>query len=75
MIQKIVPNVSKSKAFTLTMTTHTEGVSTVSQTVKELAEKYCIQLQMGGLTASISPDNAFEGGRKGGDDDAEGGDE
>lgn len=66
MIMKIIPNVSHSKAFHLTMTTHTEGVSTVTQTAKPMAEKYCIQLQKGGLTASISPDSGFKNNRSDG---------
>ena len=48
------------------MTTHCEGVSTVTQTAKPLAQKYCVQLQKGGLTASISPDSNFRDNREGG---------
>jgi len=69
MIQKTVPNISHSKAFHLTMITHTEGVSTVTQTAKPLVEKFCVQLQKGGLTASISPDSGFKNNRSGGDGD------
>ena len=69
MIQKIIPTVSNAKAYQLTMTTHCEGVSTVTQTAKPLAQKYCVQLQKGGLTASISPDSNFKNNREGGGDD------
>mmetsp|Transcript_23674 Transcript_23674/g.71000 ORF Transcript_23674/g.71000 Transcript_23674/m.71000 type:complete len:178 (+) Transcript_23674:144-677(+) len=69
MIQKIIPTVSNAKAYQLTMTTHCEGVSTVTQTAKPLAQKYCVQLQKGGLTASISPDSNFRDNREGGGDD------
>ena len=69
MIQKIIPTVSNAKAYQLTMTTHCEGVSTVTQTAKPLAQKYCVQLQKGGLTASISPDSNFKNNREGGSDD------
>ena len=41
MLQKIIPTISNAKAYQLTMTTHCEGVSTVSQTAKQLAQKYC----------------------------------
>ena len=67
MIMSTVPTVSQAKAHHMTMTTHTDGVSTVTQTVKELAQKYCMKLQMAGLTASISPDAGFEGGDEDGD--------
>ncbi|KAJ8601301.1 hypothetical protein CTAYLR_007221 [Chrysophaeum taylorii] len=67
LIMTTVPNVSRSKAFHLTMITHTEGVSTVTQTAKPMAMKYCMQLQKGGLTASISPDGAFRDNRESGD--------
>jgi len=65
MLLKIVPNVSNQKAWQLTMTTHTEGVSTVAQTAKPMAQKYCMQLQRAGLTSSISPDVNFEDKREG----------
>ena len=68
MIQKIIPTVSNAKAYQLTMTTHCEGVSTVTQTAKPLAQKYCVQLQKGGLTASISPDSNFKNNRESGGD-------
>jgi len=64
IIKKTVPNISNAKAFDLTMVTHTEGVSTIIQTVKEVAEKYCQSLQKAGLTASISPDANFKDTRK-----------
>lgn len=67
MLQKIIPTISNAKAYQLTMTTHCEGVSTVSQTAKPLAQKYCVQLQKGGLTASISPDSNFKNNRSGGE--------
>lgn len=69
MIQKVVPTVSNAKAYQLTMTTHCEGVSTVTQTAKQMAQKYCVQLQKGGLTVSISPDSNFKDNREGGGDD------
>lgn len=98
MLQKIIPTISNAKAYSLTMTTHCEGVSTVgprrdagffpprdapssalsraqvSQTAKPLAQKYCVQLQKGGLTASISPDSNFKNNRSGGED-GDGGDD
>ena len=67
MIQKIVPTVSSAKAYQLTMTTHCEGVSTVAQTAKPIAQNYCVQFQKGGLTASISPDSNFKDNRSGGE--------
>lgn len=72
MLQKIIPTISNAKAYQLTMTTHCEGVSTVSQTAKPLAQKYCVQLQKGGLTASISPDSNFKNNRSGGEGDGDG---
>jgi len=68
MIQKVVPTVSNAKAYQLTMTTHCEGVSTVMQTAKQMAQRYCVQLQKGGLTVSISPDSNFKDNREGGGD-------
>ena len=69
MIQKIIPaRVSNAKAYQLTMTTHCEREHG-DATAKPLAQKYCVQLQKGGLTASISPDSNFKNNREGGGDD------
>ncbi|CAM9926441.1 unnamed protein product [Scytosiphon promiscuus] len=67
-ITKVVKKLTMKKAYEVTMETHKAGKATVTQAWKSKSESYCLQLQQCGLTASIAPDNKFEG-----DGDGEGG--
>eukprot|EP00752_Nemacystus_decipiens_P012105 g10730.t1 len=60
-ITKVVKKLTMKKAYEITMETHKSGKATVTQAWKSKSESYCLQLQQCGLTASIAPDNKFEG--------------
>eukprot|EP00903_Cladosiphon_okamuranus_P008373 g8051.t1 len=71
-ITKVVKKLTMKKAYEITMETHKAGKATVTQAWKSKSESYCLQLQQCGLTASIAPDNKFEGD---GDGEGDGGGE
>eukprot|EP00584_Thalassiosira_punctigera_P008849 CAMPEP_0172544612 /NCGR_PEP_ID=MMETSP1067-20121228/14726_1 /TAXON_ID=265564 ORGANISM="Thalassiosira punctigera, Strain Tpunct2005C2" /NCGR_SAMPLE_ID=MMETSP1067 /ASSEMBLY_ACC=CAM_ASM_000444 /LENGTH=191 /DNA_ID=CAMNT_0013331207 /DNA_START=147 /DNA_END=722 /DNA_ORIENTATION=- len=73
-LQKVMGTLDKKKAFDICTVTHGQGQATVDSGLwKEQAMKYCLGMQRQGLTASIAPDNKFEGGGGGGDDGPEAG--
>merc|ERR1711988_2097125 len=59
-IVKIVPQITRRKAYIITRVTHTSGVATITTVWKDLAEQMCMGLQSFGLTVSIAPDDNFE---------------
>eukprot|EP01084_Bolivina_argentea_P143490 251948_1 len=59
-ISNVVKTVTQKKAYEITMETHKVGKSTVTQSWKAQAEKYCLGLQQCGLTVSVASDSKFE---------------
>ncbi|SOV81146.1 ATP-dependent Clp protease adaptor protein ClpS, putative [Plasmodium sp. gorilla clade G3] len=53
VIVKVVGQISKAKAHTITVEAHSTGQALILSTWKSKAEKYCQELQQNGLTVSI----------------------
>jgi len=68
-IVKVVPQVSRPKAYAIARVTHQTGKATVTTVWKSLAEQMCMALQMFGLTMSVAPDDEFEDNNISGDDE------
>ena len=64
-IVKVVPSVTRKKAFTIARTVHMNGVGTITTVWKQLAEQLCMGLQTFGLTVSIAPDAKFNDNNEG----------
>lgn len=59
-IVKVVPQLTRKKAFVISRTVHMRGVGTITTVWKSLAEQLCMGMQTFGLTVSIAPDASFE---------------
>ncbi|SCP03314.1 ATP-dependent Clp protease adaptor protein ClpS, putative [Plasmodium malariae] len=53
VIVKVIGQISKAKAHTITVEAHSTGQALILSTWKSKAEKYCEELQKNGLTVSI----------------------
>jgi len=60
-VVKVVPTLTKKKAFVISRVVHTTGQGTITTVWKSMAMQICLGLQTFGLTASIAPDNKFSG--------------
>mmetsp|Transcript_21259 Transcript_21259/g.47985 ORF Transcript_21259/g.47985 Transcript_21259/m.47985 type:complete len:184 (-) Transcript_21259:227-778(-) len=58
-IVKVVPQITRKKAFVISRTVHGQGTGTITTVWKSLAEQLCMGLQTFGLTVSIAPDSKF----------------
>jgi ATP-dependent Clp protease adapter protein ClpS len=67
-IVKVVPQITRKKAFTIARTVHMNGVGTITTVWKQLAEQLCMGLQTFGLTVSIAPDSKFNDNNEGGEE-------
>mmetsp|Transcript_412 Transcript_412/g.914 ORF Transcript_412/g.914 Transcript_412/m.914 type:complete len:191 (+) Transcript_412:90-662(+) len=68
-IVKVVPQITRKKAFLISRTVHMNGVGTITTVWQTMAEQLCMGLQTFGLTVSISPDANFDNQNEGGDND------
>jgi len=58
-IVKVVPQITRKKAFVISRVVHQTGVGTVTTVWKQMAEQLCMGMQTFGLTVSIAPDSKF----------------
>jgi len=58
---KVIGTIDRKQAWDMCVLTHGNGKATVTKAWKDQAEKYCLGLQRQGLTASIAPDDNFQG--------------
>ena len=68
-IVKVVPQITRKKAFVISRTVHMNQVGTITTVWKDMAEKLCMGLQTFGLTVSIAPDKNFDSSKNVGGDD------
>eukprot|EP01039_Chlorochromonas_danica_P011648 gene11648-13063_t len=68
ILSKNCPLCSGPRAYEVTLEVHMSGAGTVCVANKKIVEEYTKKLQAAGLTVSMSPDEAFEGG---GEDEGE----
>jgi len=59
---EVVSTLDRKRSFDICMETHGIGKATITKSWRQKAEQYCLNLQRQGLTVSIAPDKAFEGG-------------
>lgn len=59
-VVKVVPQITRKKAFVIARTVHMTGVGTITTVWKSLAEQLCMGLQTFGLTVSIANDKKFQ---------------
>lgn len=64
-LTRIVPHLTRRKAYNITWEAHSSGKATVACVWKAMSEQYCVNLQQLGLTVSIAPDSKFEGNKGG----------
>ena len=64
---KVIGTIDRKQAWDMCVLTHGNGKATVTKAWKDQAEKYCLGLQRQGLTASIAPDDNFQGKGMAGD--------
>lgn len=64
---KVIGTIDRKQAWDMCVLTHGNGKATVTKAWKDQAEKYCLGLQRQGLTASIAPDDNFQGKGMSGD--------
>lgn len=65
-LTKVVGTLDRKASFEICVQTHGVGKAVVTKTWKKQAEQFCLGLQRQGLTASIAPDQDFDGGHAGG---------
>jgi ATP-dependent Clp protease adapter protein ClpS len=58
-IVKVVPQITRKKAFVIARVVHQTGAGTVTTVWKQMAEQLCMGMQTFGLTVSIAPDAKF----------------
>ncbi|CRG97591.1 ATP-dependent Clp protease adaptor protein ClpS, putative [Plasmodium gallinaceum] len=63
-IVKVIGQISKAKAHTITVEAHSTGQALVLSTWKAKAEKYCEELQKNGLTVSIIHESQLKNKKK-----------
>ncbi|CRH02451.1 ATP-dependent Clp protease adaptor protein ClpS, putative [Plasmodium relictum] len=63
-IVKVIGQISKAKAHTITVEAHSTGQALVLSTWKTKAEKYCEELQKNGLTVSIIHESQLKNKKK-----------
>ncbi|SBT82364.1 ATP-dependent Clp protease adapter protein ClpS, putative [Plasmodium ovale] len=61
VIVKVIGQISKAKAHTITVEAHSTGQALILSTWKARAEKYCEELQKNGLTVSIIHESQLKG--------------
>jgi ATP-dependent Clp protease adapter protein ClpS len=66
-VVKVVPSITRKKAFNISRQVHQNGVGTITTVWKSMAMKICMALQTFGLTMSIAEDKNFEDNNEGGE--------
>ncbi|SCQ16842.1 ATP-dependent Clp protease adapter protein ClpS, putative [Plasmodium ovale] len=61
VIVKVIGQISKAKAHTITVEAHSTGQALILSTWRAQAEKYCEELQKNGLTVSIIHESQLKG--------------
>ncbi|CAG9472053.1 unnamed protein product [Plasmodium vivax] len=67
MIVKVIGQISKAKAHTITVEAHSTGQALILSTWRSQAERYCEELQKNGLTVSIIHESQLKEKKKGPD--------
>ncbi|GAB68864.1 ATP-dependent Clp protease adaptor protein ClpS containing protein [Plasmodium cynomolgi strain B] len=65
IIVKVIGQISKAKAHTITVEAHSTGQALILSTWRSQAERYCEELQKNGLTVSIIHESQLKEKKKG----------